>query len=185
MTFLRNFQKKIFNLPKNTMVWFADEVFFEVCSKISHTWGPKGKKVVVKNNGSGGKDCVIGAINPCEGKSFFLQWDWIDSRVVQKFLQDLSALYPDKKHIIIIDNASYHTNQGSNDYPLPKNVELWFLPAYSPDFNLIENLWKKLRDDFFNNKFFKNILEIKDYVANILKNIMNTTQTVINVCGIS
>lgn len=100
-------------------------------------------------------------------------------------MKDLSELYPDKKHLVIFDNAKYHTNQGSEDYPLPKNVELFFLSPYSPDFNLIENLWKVLRDDFFNNKFFKNILELKDYVCGVLKNVMNTTQIVINACGIS
>ena len=181
----RNFQKKIYRLPENTMVWFADEVFFEVCGKISHTWGPKGQRIIVKNNGSSGKDCVIGAVEPYEGKSFFLQWDWIDSRVVSRFFKLLSRRYPDKKHLVIIDNAAYHTNQGSDDHPLPKTVELWFLPPYSPDFNLVENLWKVLRDDFFNNKFFKNILELKDYVCDILKNLMNTTQIVLNACGIS
>jgi transposase len=162
-----------------------DEVFFELCSKLSYTWGPKGERIVVKNNGSGGKDCIIGAIEPYEGKSFFLQWDWIDSRVVEKFLEDLTALFPDKKHLIIIDNAKYHTSQGSDDYPLPENINLYFLPPYSPDFNLIENLWKILRDDFFNNKFFRNILELKDYVCNVLKFVMNNTQIVLNACGIS
>lgn len=183
--FLRIFLKKVSDLPDNTMVWFLDEVFFEVCGKTSHTWGPRGKKIIVKNNGSSGKDCVIGAVNPYEGKSFFLQWDWIDSRVVERFLKLLSRRYPDKKHIIIIDNATYHTNQGSVDYPLPKTVKLLFLPPYSPDFNLIETLWKVLRDDFFNNKFIKNISELKQLVSNVLKNVMNTTQTVLNACGIS
>jgi len=167
------------------MVWFMDEVFFEVNCKLSHTWGPKGRKVIVKNNGSNGKDCVIGVVSPYEGESFFLQWDWIDARVVARFLKLLSRRYPDKKHLIIIDNAAYHICQGNNEFPLPKTVELWFLPPYSPDFNLIENLWKVLRDDFFNNKFFKNIMELKDYVCNLLKNLMDTTQTVLNACGLS
>ena len=78
-----------------------DEVFFEVNCKLSHTWGPKGRKVIVKNNGSNGKDCVIGVVSPYEGESFFLQWDWIDARVVARFLKLLSRRYPDKKHLII------------------------------------------------------------------------------------
>jgi len=182
---LKRFQKKIFSLPENTMVWFSDEVYFELCSKISRTWGETGQKTIVKNNSSGGKDCVIGAINPYEGDSFFLQWDWIDSRVVEMFLKELSELYPDKKHLIVIDNASYHKTQGNIDYPLPKNIELFFLPPYSPDFNFIEKLWKILRDDFFNNKFFRNMTELKDYVGNVLKEVMNTKDIVINVCNIT
>jgi len=182
---LRIFLKKVSNLPENTMVWFSDEVFFELCSKISYTWGPKGQQIFVKTNGSSGKDCVIGAINPYEGDSFFLQWDWIDSQVIEMFLKELSDLYPDKKHLIIMDNATYHKNQGSDDYPLPENIELFFLPPYSPDFNLIENLWKVLRDDFFNNKFFQNILELKGHVCDVFKNVMNTKQIVLNACGIT
>jgi transposase len=128
---------------------------------------------------------LYGAVDPYEGKSFFQQWDWIDSRVVARFFKLLSRRYPDKKHLIIMDNAAYHTNQGNEEHPLPKTVELLFLPPYSPDFNLIENLWKVLRDKFFNNKFVKNIVELKDYVSDILKSTMDTTQIVINACGIS
>lgn len=185
MRFMERFSKKIYSLSENTMVWFADEVFFEVDGKISHTWGPKGQKIIVKNNGSGGKDCVIGAIDPYEGNSIFLQWDWIDSRTVARFLAELSKRYPDKKHLIIMDNAAYHKTQGNEDYPLPENIELLYLPPYSPDFNLIENLWKVLRDDFFNNKFVQNLLELKEHVCDVLKNVMNTKQIIFKACGIT
>ena len=66
-----------------------------------------------------------------------------------------------------MDNATYHKNQGRDDFHLPKNIELFFLPPYSPDFNFIEKLWKVLRDDFFNNKFFKNLMNTKDIVLNV------------------
>jgi putative transposase len=180
-----SFQKKIFSLPDNTMVWFADEVFFEINSKISRTWCKKGQKITVKTNGVSGKDCVVGAINPYEGDSFFLQWDWIDSQVIEIFLKKLSELYPDKKHLVVLDNATYHKNQGNKNHPLPDSIELFFLPPYSPDYNFIEILWKVLRDDFFNNKFVKNLLELKDFVGNVLKNVMNTRNIVINVCGVT
>lgn len=179
------FQKKIYNLPEGTKVWFLDEVYFEFASKISRTWGEKGQKIFVKTNGSKQKECVIGVIEPYEGESFFLQWDWIDSSVVSCFLKELSEKYPENKHIVIIDNATYHTTQGKEDYPLPENVELMFLPPYSPDYNLIENLWKVVEDDFFNNKFFKSFVEFKDYVSNILRNIMNIKDIVLNACSIT
>lgn len=44
------------------------------------------------------------------------------------------------KILIILDNASYHKKQttlAEIENKLP-NIQLYFLPAYSPDFNLIE-----------------------------------------------
>jgi hypothetical protein len=102
--FLKKFSKKIFSLDmEKTTVWFLDEVFISINPSISYDWGPKGKKIVLETNGSNGKDCIIGAIDPNDGKSFFLQWNWIDSEVVSNFLEELSRSYPNKKHIIILD----------------------------------------------------------------------------------
>jgi hypothetical protein len=171
-------------MDENTMLWFIDESYFALNSSVSYDWGEKGKKIVLKTNGSKGKDCVIGAVAPYEGNSFFLQWDWIDSSVVSTFLDELSKAYPDKKHLIMLDNASYHRSQGSDDFPLPTNIELMFLPPYSPDFNLIENLWKVLKDEFFNNELFKTLNELKDYVSYVLKLVMNQNEIVLAACGI-
>jgi hypothetical protein len=44
------------------------------------------------------------------------------------------------KILIILDNASYHKKQttlAEIEQKLP-NIQLYFLPTYSPDFNLIE-----------------------------------------------
>jgi transposase len=47
------------------------------------------------------------------------------------------------KILMILDNASYHKRQHilrEIERSLP-NIQLYFLPAYSPDFNLIELVW--------------------------------------------
>lgn len=171
-------------MDNNSMIWFADEVYFTLNSSLSYTWGERGKKIVIETNCSKGKDCVIGAVEPYEGQSYFLEWDAIDSTAVSKFIEDISEIYPEKKHIIIFDNASYHRCQGNEEFPLPENIQLLFIPPYSPDFNLIENLWKVLKEDFFNNKLFKSLKEFKDHVCNILKLVMSQKDIVLSACGI-
>jgi hypothetical protein len=65
----------------------------------------------------------------------FVKKEWVD--------QENCAGEFDKngsKILIILDNASYHQRQyilGEIERSLP-NIQLYFLPAYSPDFNLIE-----------------------------------------------
>ncbi|MFZ5955802.1 MAG: IS630 family transposase, partial [Nanoarchaeota archaeon] len=151
------------------MIWFADEVFFHLDGSLSYDWMPKNTRKVIKTNGSKLKDCVLGVIQPEDGISFFLQTEWIDALVFSAFLNELSKYYPDNNHFIILDNVAYHKCQGTEDYPLPENIELMFLPPYSPDFNPIERLWKFFKDEFINNSFFKTLSDLKDAVYDGLK----------------
>jgi len=58
------------------------------------------------------------------------------------FLWQLSSKYPDEEILLILDNASFHKTQGSDQYPLPDNISILYLPPYSPDMNPQENVWK-------------------------------------------
>lgn len=44
-------------------------------------------------------------------------------------------------------------------------IELHFLPAYSPNLNPIERLWKVMNEHTRNNRFFKNPKEFKDAIS--------------------
>lgn len=165
------------------MIWFGDEVFFHLDGSLSYTWMPKNTRKVVKTNGSRFKDCVLGLVQPEDGLGFFLQTEWIDAIVFSTFLSELSKTYPDKKHFIILDNVAYHKCQGTDNYPLPENVELMFLPAYSPDFNPIERVWKIFKDEFINNYLFKTLKALKEAVYNGLKTLLNNGQMITYACG--
>jgi transposase len=85
---------------------------------------------------------VIGAVDPELGDHEEWIFDSINSDVVNSFLWALSARFPDEQILLIGDNASYHTNQGSKKYPLPPDIQLLFQPPYSPELNPQENVWK-------------------------------------------
>ena len=91
-------------------------------------------------------------------------------------------MYDDAKNIIL-DNVAYHKCQGTNDYPLPENIELMFLSPYSPDFNPIERLWKLFKDEFINNQLFTTLNELKEVVYDGLKTLLNKGEMIINACG--
>ncbi len=44
------------------------------------------------------------------------------------------------------------------------NIKLHFLPAYSPNLNPIERLWKVMNEHSRNNRFFKTAKEFKDAI---------------------
>jgi transposase len=50
-----------------------------------------------------------------------------------------------KGDVIILDNATFHNKKRLQQYAWIYKVTIIFLPPYSPDFNLIENVWANLK----------------------------------------
>jgi hypothetical protein len=46
---------------------------------------------------------------------------------------------------VVLDNASYHRARIVRDFAAALNIELLFLPPYSPNLNLIERVWKLVK----------------------------------------
>jgi transposase len=73
------------------------------------------------------------------------------------------------KIIIILDNDSYHKKKDvieQVEKELP-NIRLEFLPAYSPDYNLIELVWHSAKE-YIANREFENKEELEKVVNQLL-----------------
>lgn len=55
----------------------------------------------------------------------------------------IPALKPDQK--LVIDNATFHKGGRIQELVEAAGCEIWYLPAYSPDFNKIEPQWATLK----------------------------------------
>ena len=68
-----------------------------------------------------------------------------DKDVFKAYVQHI--LLPTLKpcDIVIMDNLSAHKNQEVKDLIESVDVEIWFLPPYSPDLNPIEKMWSKIK----------------------------------------
>ena len=83
-------------------------------------------------------------------------------------------LIADEPTTLVIDNAPIHT---STEFQLMipewerQNLGLWFLPAYSPELNLIEILWKKIKYDWLPLEAYGSFGNLKEMLAHVLANI--------------
>ena len=50
--------------------------------------------------------------------------------------------------IIILDNASIHKTKTVKEYCKKNNIMIVYLPAYSPEYNYIEKIWKIIKKEF-------------------------------------
>lgn len=88
---------------------------------------------------------LYGVVEPLSGASWFIEFSHLDSLCFGTFLQTLAAQFPDELHLIQVDNATAHT---AGSLTTPDNVVLLFQPAYCPQVNPIERLWRELKRVF-------------------------------------
>ncbi len=79
---------------------------------------------------------------------------YLNSDSVCDGLEKLRKKYPDEFVYVILDNAAYQRCKKVKQKAEQLNINLIFLPPYSPNLNLIERLWKFLRKNILANKYY-------------------------------
>lgn len=74
------------------------------------------------------------------------------------FLSHLTKQYKGHRIVLLLDKAGWHV---SSKIHLPENLLLMHLPAYSPELNPVELLWREIRRKYFHNKIFSSLDEIE------------------------
>lgn len=107
---------------------------------------------------------VYGIVAPRSGEGYFEARLTMKSCDFQAFLSHFAAEYPDRCHIILLDNARSHH---AATLHLPPNIALLFLPPYAPELNPIERVWQALKDPLA-WQCFQNLAELNDVVADLV-----------------
>ena len=63
---------------------------------------------------------------------------------------------------MVLDNARAHTNAESKALAEELNIDLMFMPPYTPEFNCIEALWSVLKRDFKRRVLDQRAVSISD-----------------------
>lgn len=81
------------------------------------------------------------------------------------FLQELSAVLGERMGLIILDGAGWHK---SKKLEIPANVEILYLPPYSPELNPVERLWAYLKRYTIKNQIYDSLEQLEDAVVSFL-----------------
>lgn len=90
--------------------------------------------------------------------------EWVE---VGNRKEDFAELGP--KLVIILDNASFHkkaemVKEIETEMP---NIQLEYLPEYSPDYNLIELVWHSTKE-YLAHRFFPSVEELESVLHKLL-----------------
>jgi len=89
-----------------------------------------------------------------------------------KLLEQLRENNPGGEKIyFILDNAPYNRAYQVQFFAHFFNIEIIYLPPYSPNLNIIERLWKFFYKKVKNNKYYPDFKKFKAASLNFFKNI--------------
>ena len=149
---------------------------------LKSTWFEKGKQKIIPTYGKHQGIKLIGTLNYATGEVFCIERNKYDAKVFLEFLKMVLEKYPTGKIVMILDNARIHHAKLLKGF-LEENtnrLELVFLPPYSPNLNLIEPLWKWLKEKVVYNVFYSSVKQIRENVKLFFDQIAKNPQEVID-----
>lgn len=115
---------------------------------MSRTYGyaPRGERAVsYEPGGKGTRLSLIGALS-VEGFLGGLELEGtVNGDVFEAFVEQVLVPQPRPGKVVIWDNVSFHRRESLQDLIEAHGAIVKFLPAYSPEFNPIEECWPKLK----------------------------------------
>jgi transposase len=126
---------------------------------LTRMWAPVGQQPEVPAPGKNEKKVVYGGVDYKTGK---LTYTLADSKCGAEFLMFLVALlaaYAGRKIRLVCDNGRFHTTQAVQQWLAEHRhqIEVFWLPPYSPSLNLIERLWGHLKRTILANVLFASL----------------------------
>jgi len=141
---------------KGAKILFGDEASFAQWGSLSYTWARRGQQPTVPTSGKRRAYKVWGFIEYFSGAFHHMtQTGKLNSEQYQTFLKQV--LKHTRGHLIIIqDGAPYHTSKAMEQFfaAHADRLTVYQLPAYSPDFNPIEYLWRNLKKQATHLRYF-------------------------------
>jgi len=92
----------------------------------------------------------------------------VSAETVCDLIEKISEKYPAQEITLVMDNARYQRNSKVLDCAACHGIELLFLPAYSPNLNLIKRVWRLIRSRNLRNKYFPDLSTFKGSIDSFL-----------------
>ena len=143
---------------------------------MGRSWYKKGQRTQVKIKLGFKNFYLYCAAMPKNGENFTLLMPAVNTDCMNVFLEELSEEIKED-FILIMDGASWHK---SKNLIIPKNIQIVLLPPYCPELNLIERLWKYIKNHTIKNRVFKTLENLEDEVCEFVRNL--TKDIVISIC---
>jgi transposase len=148
----------------DSVIMFMDAVHPEYQSQAVYGWIPKGETKTLPTTNTQFRLHLNGAIELNSMSIFIEEYSTINAESVISFFKTLEAKNPHKTIHIICDNGRANKNKDIQQYLKTARIKIHYLPPYSPNLNVIERLWKIMRERVTYNKYYHVFSEFKQKI---------------------
>lgn len=162
---LSEYEKLRKELPGDETICFLDGVHPTHNVQLAYGWIKKGIRKEIPANTGRARLNLSGAVDVVTNDVLVREDETLNAASTIQFLQKLEAAYPHKSKIhVFCDNAPYYRNKTVQQYLQTSKIVQHFLPAYSPNLNPIERLWKWMKERVLYNSYYKEFDDFKTAV---------------------
>lgn len=124
----------------------------------------------VKNASGRKRFNILGALNAITQELVTVaNHTYINALSVCELLEKLHQQFCDLPLVLIMDNARYQRCKLVLEKAASLNIQIVFLPPYSPNLNLIERLWKFVKRKVLYNQYYKDYAQFCLAISNCLE----------------
>ncbi len=158
-------------------VWYYDEAGFSLTACVPYAWQAVGERIELESRGNQGKRQNVLGFMRWDGADFYLPAfeGSINNHLVAGCLRRFARAKKSRKpKLIILDNAPAHRGEEIEEEleELEKiGVFVWFLPSFSPELNLIELLWRKIKYEWLPLDIYSDYQSMCEGLFEVLKGI--------------
>jgi transposase len=127
-------------------------------------WTPQGMRPVVTITGSHQKT-LFGTLFK-DGRQFFRQYSTFDQDMFLQYIKELQRKF--RKLILFLDRAAQHHRSIKVRKHLEENkdvIRVEYFPKGSPEFNAVEECWRKGKDDLLVSRYYPKFQNLKKTIA--------------------
>jgi transposase len=171
---------------RKALLLFGDEASFPQWGTLTYTWARRGQQPKVKTSGKRKGYKVFGLIDYFTGCFFYQgQEGRLNSTAYIAFLRRVLE-HTTQPIILIQDGAKYHTSAETKAFFAQQTARLHVvqLPTYSPDYNPIEKLWKKIKQHETHLHYFPTFEALTEKVEQALLRFANIPEEILALCSL-
>lgn len=148
-------------------VFFVDAAHFVMGAFLGMIWCFQ--RIFIKSPSGRKRFNVLGALNAITHEIILVTNDsYITAIQVCELLQKLADLELSIPITLVLDNARYQKCRVVQDLAESLEIELLYLPTYSPNLNLIERLWKFVKKKCLYGKYYEDFTQFSSAISGCL-----------------